>query len=613
MSDELLSYYNRELSYIRRHAGRFAETHPKVAARLRLGPDGSEDPHVERMLEGFAYLTARVRHKLDDEFPEVTQALLGVLYPHYLAPIPSCAIVQLDLDEGQNELTAGLTVARGQGVETDPVQGDPVRFRTVYPVTLFPVDVRSASLVSAPFTAPVTPRSNTAQAVLRITLGCRSPAVKWSALNCKTLRLFLNGQPQHTQKLYELLFNNAVEVAFATKPDDRGAVIANMASLRQVGFEKDEGLLPYPARSFAGYRLLTEMFAFPQKFLFADIDIPPAALARAENTLELFVYLNRTADDLAPNVNAETFRLGCTPMVNLFTQATEPIRLTQTQFEYRVLPDARRPLAHEVYSIDKVVATSPDGREVEYEPFFSVRHGTAGRSAGPYWHGTRRPAMDAATTRADVVMDRGSEVYLSFVDLGFNPAAPADWTIHVEATCLNRDLPARLPFGGGQPKLQLAQGGGLVNRLRCLTPPTATLRTHLREEGLWRLVSHLTLNHLSVSGGPDAADALREILSLYDFTDSAVTKASIEGLLAVTGKRVLGRASGALCRGVEVTVQFDEDRFTGNGMFLFASVLERFLSLYSSVNSFTRTVATVARREGEYRRWPARVGEAIVL
>jgi len=613
MSDELLSYYNRELSYIRRQAARFAESHPKVASRLRLGPDGSEDPHVERLLEGFAYLTARVRHKIDDEFPEVTQALLSVLYPHYLAPIPSFSIVQLDLDEGQNELTAGLTVPRGQGIETDPVQGDPIRFRTAYPVTLFPVDVKAVSLVTAPFTAPVTPKSNVAQAVLRVSLACRSPSVKWSSLNCQRLRLFLNGQPQHTQKLYELMFNNAIEVAFATKPDDRGAVATSTSVLRPVGYERDEGLLPYPARSFVGYRLLTELFAFPQKFLFVDIDIPPAALARTDNLLEIFVYLNRPAEDLSANVNAETLRLGCTPMVNLYKQASEPIRLTQTQFEYRLVPDARRPLSHEVYSVDRVVATSPDGREVEYSPFFSVKHGTAGRVAGPYWHGMRRAAQDLTATRADVAVDRGTEMFLSLVDLGFNPLSPADWTVHVESTCLSRDLPGRLPFGAGQPKLQMMQGGGLVTRLRCLTPPTPTLRAHLHEEGLWRLVSHLSLNHLSVSGGADGADALREILSLYNFTESAVAKTSIDGLVSVNSRRVLGRSGGALCRGVEVTVEFDEDRFTGNGMFLFASVLERFLALYSSVNSFTRTVATVARREGEYRRWPARVGETIVL
>jgi type VI secretion system protein ImpG len=613
MSDDLLPYYNRELSYIRRHAGRFAETHPKVAARLRLGPDGSEDPHVERLLQGFAYLTARVRHKLDDEFPEITQALLGVLYPHYLAPVPSCAIVQLDLHEGQNELTAGLTVPRGQGVETDPIQGEPCRFRTAYPATLFPVDVRLAALASAPFTAPATPRAGAALAVLRVALGCRSPAVRFADLGLKKLRFFLRGQPQHTQKLYELLFNHTVEVAIATKPDDKAAVALEPSALKPVGFERDEGLFPFPARSFVGYRLLTEASTFPQKFWFFDVDVPPAALARCGNVLELFVYLNRQAGDLEANVAADMFRLGCTPMVNLYTQPAEPIRLTHQEFEYRVVPDQRRPLAHEVYSIDRVGATAPDGREAEYVPFFAVKHGGS-RSGGPYYHPTRRPAADMAEARGEAAaVDRGTEVYLSFVDLGFKPAAPADWTVHVETTCMSRDLPSRLPFGGGQPRLQLTQGGGLVSRVTCLTPPTPTVRTHLRPEGLWRLVSHLSLNHLSLTGGADGADALREILALYDFTDSAATRSGIDGLLSVTAKRALGRYGGAVCRGVEVHVEFDEDRYAGNGLYLFASVLDRFLALYASVNTFTRTVATVARREGVYKRFPARAGDQIVL
>ena len=460
MADDLLPYYNRELSYIRRHAGRFADAHPKVAARLRLGRDGSEDPHVERLLQGFAYLTARVRHKLDDEFPEITQALLGVLYPHYLAPIPSCAVVQLDLNEGQNELTAGRTVPRGQGVETDPIQGEPCRFRTAYPVTLFPIDVRLAALASAPFTAPPTPRSGSTLAVLRVALAGRSPGARFADLGLKTLRFFLNGQPPHTQRLYELLFNHAVEVAVATKPDDKAAVALNPAAIRAVGFGRDEGLLPYPARSFVGYRLLTEFFTFPQKFLFFDIDIPPAALARCGNVLELYVYFNRQAADLEPNVTAETFRLGCTPVVNLYTQPAEPIRLTHQEFEYRVVPDHRRPLAHEIYSIDRVGATAPDGREAEYAPFFAVKHGGK-KAAGPYFHPTRRPAGDTPSARSDTPgVDRGTEVYLSFVDADFNPAAPADWTVHVETTCTSRDLAGRLPFGGGQPRLQLTQGAG---------------------------------------------------------------------------------------------------------------------------------------------------------
>ncbi len=614
MTEDLLPYYNRELSYIRRHAGRFAEAHPKVAARLRLGPDGSEDPHVERLLQGFAYLTSRVRHKLDDEFPEITQAILGVLYPHYLVPIPSCAIVQLDLDPGQNELTAGLTVPRGQTLESESIQGEPCRFRTAYPVALNPVDVRVAQLASAPFTAPATPRANSALAVLRVGLGTRSQNVRFADFaGMKTLRFFLRGQPQHTQRLYELLMNHTVEVAFARGPSDKAAVAVGPEAIQAVGFARDEALLPYPARSFVGYRLLTEYFTFPQKFLFVDVAVPAAALARADGVLEMFVYLNRQAADLEPNVTAETLKLGCTPMVNLYEQPAEPIKLTQQQFEYRVVPDHRRPLAHEIYSVDRVTATAADGREAEYVPFFAVKHGGS-KSGGPYWHGTRRPAADAAEPKSDTTaVDHGTEVYLSFVDIGFNPAAPLDWTVSVRATCTNRDLPSRLPFGGGQPRLQLTEGSGLVTRITCLTPPTPTVRTHLREEGLWRLVSHLTLNHLSLADGPDGADALREILALYDFTESAVTRSAVEGVRGVSGKRVLGRANGAVCRGVEVGVEFDEDRYTGNGLYLFASVLDRFFTLYASVNTFTRTVATVARKEGVYKRFPARAGDQIVL
>src|SRR6266545_3868668 len=445
MTEDLLPYYNRELSYIRRHAGRFAEAHPKVAARLRLGPDGSEDPHVERLLQGFAYLTSRVRHKLDDEFPEITQAILGVLYPHYLAPIPSCAVVQLELDPGQNELTAGLTVPRGQTLESEAIQGEPCRFRTAYPATLYPVDVRLASLASAPFTAPAAPRANTALAVLRVGLGTRSSNVRFSDFaGMKKSRFFLRGQPQHTQRLYELLLNHAVEVAFAKRPDDKGAIAVGPEAIQPVGFARDEALLPYPARSFIGYRLLTEYFTFPQKFLFVDVTVPAAALARSEGVLEMFVYLNRQTPDLEPNITADTFKLGCTPIVNLYEQAAEPIRLTQQQFEYRVVPDHRRPLAHEIYSIDRVTATAADGREAEYVPFFAVKHGGS-RSAGPYWHSTRRPAADAAEPKSETTaVDRGTEVYLSFVDIGFNPAAPIDWTVSVRATCMNRDLPSRL-------------------------------------------------------------------------------------------------------------------------------------------------------------------------
>jgi type VI secretion system protein ImpG len=380
-----------------------------------------------------------------------------------------------------------------------------------------------------------------------------------------------------------------------------------------VGFGRDEGLLDYPARSFLGYRLLTEYFTFAEKFLFVELaGWDRSRLARVGNQLEVYVYLNRALPDLEHNLSADTFRLGCTPIVNLYRQRAEPIPLTQADWEYRVVPDARRPLAHEVYSIDRVGATSPDGEAVEYLPFFSTRHGTEGDAPARYWHATRRAAVPP-----EGQLDEGTEVFLSLTDLGLQVSVPADWTLDVETTCVNRDLPHRLPFGGDQPYLRLAEGAALVSRVGCLTPPTRTLRPARKKGAMWRLISHLSLNHLSLVGQGAGADPLREILKLYDFTDSEETRAMIAGVVRVDSRRVVGRISGeeadAVCRGVEVTVHFDEKRFAGSGVFLFASVLERFLALYCTINSFSKMTAALEGRKGELRRWPPRMGEKVLL
>jgi type VI secretion system protein ImpG len=321
----------------------------------------------------------------------------------------------------------------------------------------------------------------------------------------------------------------------------------------------------------------------------------------------VFFYLNRVLPELERDVSADTFRLCCTPVVNLYRQRSEPIQLTHTETEYRVVPDARRPLAHEVYSIDRVNALPPEGEPVEFVPFFSVKHASEDHARSRFWHSMRRPAGGA-------VGDGGTEVFLSLVDLEFNPSAPADWTLDVETTCLNRDLPHRLPFGGDQPLLQFREGGALVSRILCLTPPTRTLRPALQRGALWRLISHLALNHLSLVDGGEGAEALREILKLYDFADSEETRSMIDGILSVQSRRVAGRAeSGAVCRGVEVTIHLDEKRFAGSGLYLFACVLERFLGLYCTINTFTRLVATVEGRKKELRRWPPRMGEKVLV
>jgi type VI secretion system protein ImpG len=616
MSDQLLPYYNDELSYIKRLAGDFARQNPKIAGRLLLNAEGSVDPHVERLLEGFAYLTARVRQKLDDEFPEITEALLGVLYPHYQAPLPSLCIAQLDLDPEQKELSEGYSIGRDAMLETAAIDGEPCRFRTCYPVTLWPLDVEAAVLARPPFKAPAVPFADRTAALLRLTLRCRDDKGGFAALKLDRLRFFLKGQAQHVYRLYELIFNNALGVALAATPQAAEAAVLDRTCLRPVGFERDEGVLPYTARSFMGYRLLSEYFAFPEKFLFVDLALAGKVPGGVGQRLEVFVYLDRTAPDLEQNVTADTFRLGCTPIVNLYAQRAEPIPLTHTEYQYRVVPDARRPLAHEVYSIDRVTATTPDRRQVEYQPFFSAKH--AGAAPEHYWHSSRRAAEQADPSRAapGTAIDHGTEVFLSLVDLDLNLSAAGGWTLTVETTCLNRDLPQKLPVGGDQPRFSLSDGAGPVSRIVGLTPPTPTLRPAMKRGVLWRLISHLSLNYLSLVEGGAGAEALREIVKLYDFADSAETRKRIDGILTASSRRVVGRvgtgALSAFTRGVEVTLEFDEEKFIGSGLFLFAAVLERFLGLYCTVNSFSKLVAVVKGGEGVLRAWPPRLGERVL-
>ena len=606
MSDDLLAHYNRELLSIRRSAAAFAAEHPRIAGRLRLSEDSIEDPHVGRLIEAFAYLTARIRQKLDDDFPELTESLLGILYPHYQRPIPSMAIAQL---QPQPDLPAMHRQGAGAVLETEAVDGERCRFRTAYDTQLHPLAIKAASLGGRPILAPPAAAAVGAVSCLRLTLEAFAPDMRFDEMAPESLRFFLRGQPQLVFPLYELLLNDVLAVAFAGGPEDTAPVILGPQALSPVGFEPDQGLLPYPKNAHIGFRLLTEYFSFPEKFLFVDLAFPERArLAGRGRTLEVFVYLKRSVPTLERSLNERVFALGCTPIVNLFPQRAEPIAWDHTQTEYRIVPDSRRVQALEVYSIEKVVASDTDGNARDVLPFYDIRHGLDTDGGGAAWWLAKREAASSDNP--------GSEIFLSLVDPAFQPSAAAGHVLSVDALCFNRNLPERLPFGGGHPTLRFLDPAPAIDAVHCLTAPTATLRPEFGQGNRWRLISHLALNHLSIVQD-GRADALREILLLYDVRGSAETRALIDGIVGVSAKagsaRVKGRGGAAFCRGVDVTVTLDEPNFSGSGLFLMASVLERFLGLYASVNSFSRLTATVKGRTGVLRTWPARAGDRILL
>jgi len=630
MRDELLGYYERELVFLRRMGADFARKYPKIAARLLLDEEKIEDPHVERMVEAFAFLSGRIGLKLDDELPEITESFLNILYPHYLAPIPSMAIAQFGFGSPNDKLSSIQRLARGSKLNSKPIDGAPCQFRTAYETQLFPMEILSAALESP---APKDGRGKFSECAIRMSFRCYGDGELHEMIDAESgeafesMRFYIDGDPQLVYPLYEIIFNHAATVEIRPKEAPLGAgtlkTITNIRlrlpesikmpaseAIKTVGFDANESILPFNKRSFEGYRLLSEYFAFPFKFLFFDIvGLDKAIKAKFGSHFDILIHLKDVTPPVAP-VTKDTFRMGCTPIVNLFTKMADPVYLSQQKYEYQIIPDVHRQSATEIYSVDEVLTSDPqEGTTKVFAPFYSLRHAYGEENEKSFWYATRRQSQ-----RQD---DAGTEVFMSLVDLKFDPKVPAVEVLNVRATCTNRDLPARLPFGGRDNDFEV-EGTALLSSVRCLTKPTETIRPPQRRHAQWRLVSHLNLNYLSlVSSENGVPDALQEILHLYNFADSNVIRKQILGIKSVEAKKAVrqvgGRVGTGFVRGLQTTLTFDEEEYVGSGLYLFASVLDRFMALYSSLNSFNQLELRSIQREDPIKLFPPRAGEQELL
>lgn len=597
MDDTLLKYYEQELSYVRRMGGEFARKYPKIAGRLLLDTDKSADPHTERLIEAFAFICGRIHKKIDDDFPEITESLFNIIYPHYNNPIPSLTIVNFE-PLLQNIPETGYLIDKGSKLFSRPVNGTSCGFSTCQPVEIWPVEV-----VEAGFQEPKTLIKKAQQAIhIKLKTANNLPFAK---LDLSHLRFYLRGQQEHVFYLYELLFNNVCQVE--GEISGKKCLSLRPTTISPVGFADEEAALPFSKRSFPGYRLLFEYFCFPEKFLFFDLSgLDKLKTGAPGDTLDIFIYLNLTAKANIV-IDKETFCLNATPAINLFSKIAEPVRIEQRKTEYRITPDLRREDSNEIYSIDRVTASTADtpDEQYEYRPFYSMRHhldedGENRRQA--YWHIQRRESGRYG--------DKGTEVFLSFTDLDFNPGDPGVDILTIHTTCTNRDLPARMAVGDpdGDFDLEIAAP---ITKTNALMKPTPTRRSTMGGGLQWRLISHLSLNYLSIVR--EGEEALREILRLYDFDDSPVTRQQIDGIISVSAEYVTKRIRRSFGRGVQVTIEFDEDKYVGAGIFLFSAILEKFLGQYVSVNSFSQLIVKTIQKSEVLRQWPPRSGKRILL
>lgn len=613
MRDELLLYYERELDYLRKSAAQFAEKHPKVASRLVLEPTKCEDPHVERLLEAFAFLAARIHLKLDDDFPEITEGLLSIVYPQLVRPIPSMSVAEFQLDPDKGKLTSGMKIDRGTSLYSKPISGIPCTFRTCYDTVLWPITVTAAELRPPSQLKPSIKSSDSAWAV-RLQLNC-SRDVTFAALKPDKLRFYLDGESGLVNILYELLFSrlNRIQIRDLAPGSQIPPISLPASALLPVGFGPDEGMISYPSAAFSGHRLLLEYFAFPEKFLFVDLTgLEAMGKAEFKDAIEIVFLLSDIEGSgrvqrLELELSKKTFKLGCSPIVNLFSQVAEPIQLNQRRSEYPVNPDVRRPYAVEVFSVDEVTGINSANQKItKYEPFYSLRHSTGKDNRSCFWLSRRRQS-----TRPN---DEGTDISLSVLDLSMSNIDPDATVLSVRTTCTNRDLPARLPFGNQDSDFEL-EGAAAMKRIVALRKPTSPVRPALGKGVLWRLVSHLSLNYLSLV--EEGKDSLQEILRLYDVGRTAYSQNVIQSILEVRTKkhfaRLVSEQGVCFARGLQIELEIDEDQFTGGGAFLFATVLDRFLGLAASLNSFTQLkVATPQRKEGLHQ-WEPRSGRRILV
>lgn len=630
MDPRLLRLYESELAFLRDMGGEFAAEFPKIASRLDLGSTEVADPYVERLLEGFAFLAARIQLKMEAEFPTFTQSLLQMVYPHYLAPTPSMAVVRLQPDPvairgvpNGVELPAGTELRSLLGTQDQTN----CEFRTGHPVRLLPIELSEAEYIASPAAVAALglPEQRGVKAAIRLRLKAAGD-MPFAKVGLERLSLFLGGPDGSRERLYEQLLANvaAIHVRPGTPPGARPAPWRErlpVSAIQARGFAAQDALLPRAPQSFDGYRLLQEYYAMPERFLFVDIAGLDRAVARcATSELDVVLLLTRSETALARSFGTDHLSLFCTPAVNLFPRRSDRINLVEREAEHLIVPDRMRPLDYEVFSVQAVEGYAADGSPpLPFLPFYHINDLSRHAGHGSYYMLRRQPRQLSSRSRQRGPRSSylGHETLIALVGPGAAPLGHSLRQLGLDLLCTNRDLPLSMPTGKQHTDFTITVSAPVANA-RCVVGPTAPRPCRADGDYAWRFISHLGLNYLSLTDTDAAqgAAALRELLRLYVPSATSPAARQLEGLLSVTSHPVVRRIPGAgpvaVGRGLEVSLLMDEQASGETSGVLLAAVLSRFFAKYVSLNGFTETVLRSAGR-GEVMRWPMQIGQRPLL
>jgi type VI secretion system protein ImpG len=624
-SPRFLRYYSQELQHLREVGGEFAAEYPKIAGRLGLEGFDCADPYVERLLEGFGFMAARVQMKIDAEFPRFTQHLSELVYPHFLAPTPSMAVVQLQPDMSNPALASGVRIAPGSTMRSVLGKDDATacEYRTAHDLTLWPIELTEAKFFTSSGALAGLDVKLPAGVKAGLRLRLRTAGgMPFQKLLLDRLSLHLRGADDTPSRIYERLLGSVDSILVL--PVKRPAAWHRSlpkSALQPMGFDEEQALLPSGRRTFQGYRLLQEYFAFSQRYLFVELNgLAPALAACADSEIEIIVLLNRADAQLEQLLDASNFALHCTPVINLFKRRADRINVSGEQLEHHVLVDRTRPMDFEVFQIEDVTGygTGP-ASEQAFQPFYSARDIGSLHQDKSFYQIRREPRVisQRQKLRGPRSSYIGSEAFISIVDAAEAPYRHDLRQLGLTVWCTNRDLPLSMSVGVGKTDFILDQGGP-VSSVRCVAGPSQPFASFAEGSVAWRLLNQLSLNYLSLVDNDPAqgAVALREMLALYCHPSDITAQRQVEGVRSVASASITRRLQTpgpiAFGRGLQITVTMDDAAFEGAGAFLLGGVLSRFFDQYVSINSFTETVIRTITR-GEIMRWPARGGACAIL
>lgn len=580
MNDQTLHYYAAEMRYLREAGKAFAQAHPDQAALLNLDNVGHPDPMVERLLEGFAFLMGKLQQKLDDDVPELTENLVGLLWPHYLRMIPALTVMAFRTSKGvlqqAEQLPAGTSLLSSTLGEAVSV----CQYRTTRDLQLLPLQLQLARLEEG----------DDGSQLIRLGLELEAQANR-DSLDLSTLPLFLNADPPIAFALLHALTQPGVRLVLKASGED--AVISTALSLRQSGFASDDTLWPRPPTAHGGYPLLMEYFAFREKFLFVELCGLDATQLPAHGRFDIEIHLSSRFPAGLP-FDQQAFQLHCVPAINLFEVEAEPIHVDHRQQAYRVIPVLHDGNHVETFSVDSVQAFDHhSGQRHDYLPFRSFRHrGGMLRHEAPerYYHTHTR---QSAGGHYDSWLMLGGHQWQEQTEL--EPE-----TLSLKLTGTNGMLP-RQALRQTQ-RVTLRQHRSAVAAVHHLLPYSLPCHPPREDRFQWRVLSHLASNYLSLLN----AETLRGTLALYDWTDDPLNRRRLQAIVDVSHQLVRKVEQGSVMQGVAIDITLDQTGFTGEGdLYLFATLLDHFLASYADLNLFTR-LRVLVQPSGRTLQWEDR-------